>query len=33
METLELAELKGELKKKINQLLKFDLFTCLGTNA
>ena len=24
METLELAELKGELKKKINQLLKFD---------
>ncbi len=25
METLELAELKGELKKKINQLLKFDV--------
>ena len=25
IETLELAELKGELKKKINQLLKFDL--------
>jgi DNA replication protein DnaC len=24
METLELAELKGELKKKINQLIKFD---------
>jgi DNA replication protein DnaC len=25
METLEVAELKGELKKKINQLLKFDV--------
>jgi DNA replication protein DnaC len=25
IEALELAELKGELKKKINQLLKFDL--------
>ncbi|WP_404356374.1 ATP-binding protein [Methylotuvimicrobium sp. KM1] len=25
METLELVELKGELKKKINQLLKFDV--------
>lgn len=25
IETLELAELKGELKKKINQLLKFDV--------
>jgi len=25
IEVLELAELKGELKKKINQLLKFDL--------
>ena len=25
MEALELAELKGELKKKINQLLKFDI--------
>ncbi|MGZ4955205.1 MAG: IS21-like element helper ATPase IstB [Methylobacter sp.] len=25
METLELAELKGELKKKINQLIKFDV--------
>jgi DNA replication protein DnaC len=25
IEALELAELRGELKKKINQLLKFDL--------
>jgi DNA replication protein DnaC len=25
IETLEIAELRGELKKKINQMLKFDL--------
>jgi DNA replication protein DnaC len=27
-ETLEIAELKGELKKKINSLLKFDVLLC-----